>query len=978
MRKFYTTLAFILFTTIAQSQIVTIPDANFKLALLNYQPAIDTNSDGEIQVSEAQAVTTLDLTGLLFQVNSIVGIESFSSLVNLNISYASISSFTPIYSLTNLQSFQCIYYDGVTTTLNLTSLINLQILYCDFANFNSIILNGLNNLLTVSCTNINQLNSLSINNLTNLNTLLCSNCPHITSLGFNGLPNLQYLDCSYTQISSLNLTSLGNLQTLKCLFNYSLTNLNLNGLINLQTLDCSSCGNLINLDLSNLSNLQTVNCSDCGLTNLTTTGANNITSLNCSSNQLSAITVTNMTNLQMLNCSNINSNIAQIPSLSSLDLTGLTNLTVLNCSHNSIQTLNLSNLNQLTHLICNSNQLTNLEVSNLINLTYLDCSTNQLTTLDVSALVNLNRLHCDGNQLTNIDVSNLHNLVRLGCSSNQLTNLNVSNLEYLTTIDAGFNLFTSLDFSTTGLSSDTFIFPAYTFAFNPNLTYINFKNGKYFGANLNFISCPNLQYICADDQNIQSIQQELSYENCTNVQVNSYCTFVPGGVHNTITGTATLDINNNGCDTNDIHPKDLKININDGSLNGATFCDNNGTYSFFTQNGNFVLTPQFQNSYFTVNPVSTTLNFPLLDGSTQTQDFCITPNGVHNDVDVTILPIGNARPGFDAYYQLVYKNKGNQTLSGNLTFTFDDSILDFVTANPSVNSQSVNNLNWTYSNLLPFESRTILLTLNVNSPMETPPVTIGDNLMYSATINPISGDETASDNTFNLNQTVMGSFDPNDKICLEGATISPAKVGDYLHYIIHFQNSGTAPAENIVIKDVIDTTKFDISTLQLTAASHPQVTRITGNKAEFIFEAINLPAEQDNEPASHGFVAFKVKTNSNLVVGNSVANTADIYFDYNFPIVTNTATTTITTLGINEFENKSVAVAPNPTKNEVTITSKDTITSVQLFDVQGRLIETKLNSATEAKLDVSNQLSGIYFIKVYTENGVKIEKIIKE
>ena len=95
------------------------------------------------------------------------------------------------------------------------------------------------------------------------------------------------------------------------------------------------------------------------------------------------------------------------------------------------------------------------------------------------------------------------------------------------------------------------------------------------------------------------------------------------------------------------------------------------------------------------------------------------------------------------------------------------------------------------------------LTLNLNAPTEIPPVNINDELVFTSTINPISGDETASDNVFNLNQIVVGSYDPNDKTCLEGTTISPTKIGDYLHYLIRFQNSGTAPATNIVVKDMI-------------------------------------------------------------------------------------------------------------------------------------------------------------------------------
>jgi hypothetical protein len=101
--------------------------------------------------------------------------------------------------------------------------------------------------------------------------------------------------------------------------------------------------------------------------------------------------------------------------------------------------------------------------------------------------------------------------------------------------------------------------------------------------------------------------------------------------------------------------------------------------------------------------------------------------------------------------------------------------------------------------------------------------------------------------------------------------------------MIRFENKGTAEAQNVVVKDMIDTSKFDVSSLVVTQGSHPFVTRITEtNKVEFIFENINLPFD---DATNDGYVAFKIKTKPSLVVGDSFSNTASIYFDYNFPIV---------------------------------------------------------------------------------------------
>lgn len=710
----------------------------------------------------------------------------------------------------------------------------------------------------------------------------------------------------------------------------------------------------------------------------------NLIYLHCMKNDISELDIHLLSNLKILNCSE--------NELSSIDLTGLLNLRVLNISSNNFTTLEINGLNSLEGLQCWSNNLTSITLANLINFSLLDCQYNNLNTITLTNLTNFSHLDCRNNNLTYLNISNMNKLSYLDCMYNNLTELNLVNTPLIRTLYVGGNLFTSIDFSNLNIFNpenyDDENGMRYNFSDCPNLTQVNIKNGAHMGGAHSIYddriifginNCPNLLHICVNDHdNIQYYLWSEIGGLFSNIQINSYCSFNPGGNYNTITGTFSLDNDNNGCDTNDYHFSDSKIKIDDSTLTGATYTNTSGKYSFFTQSGNFIITPEFENPYFTISPASATITFADSNNNTQTQNFCVTPNGVHNDVEVSVLPIQRPRPGFDATYQLTYKNKGNQVLSGNVNLTFNDAVLDFVAANPALATQSLNTLSWSYANLLPFESRTINFTLNVNSPQEIPAVNIGDVLNFSASIDPISGDETVNDNTFVLAQTVLGSYDPNDKTCLEGNAIVPERIGEYLHYLIRFQNSGTAAAENIVVKDIIDTTKFDITSLQLTAASHNYTTKITGNKVEFIFENINLPAEIDNEAASHGFVAFKIKTKNNLTAGNSVSNKADIYFDYNFPITTNEATTTFATLGVNQIENKSVAVFPNPVQDILTITSKGNLTSIQLLDVQGRLIATYLESEEKATINLSDKASGVYFVKIFTEKGVKLEKIVKK
>lgn len=453
--------------------------------------------------------------------------------------------------------------------------------------------------------------------------------------------------------------------------------------------------------------------------------------------------------------------------------------------------------------------------------------------------------------------------------------------------------------------------------------------------------------------------------------------------NNTITGTITVDTNGNGCDGTDPHMSGIKVNLSGGSgPDSYTFTNSSGNYTFYVGAGTFVVTPEPEFGYFSSSPPSSTVNFATVNNLNQAANFCIAPNGVHNDLEVMLLPVGPARPGFDAQYMLVYKNNGNQTLSGTLNVIFDDSRLDFVSATVAPTSQPANNLNWSYANLMPFETRSISFTLNVNSPMETPAVNINDILPFTATGNPISGDETPDNNTMIFNQTVVGSYDPNDKAVAEGSQIAVDDVDEYLHYLIRFQNSGNFLAENVRVEDMLSP-NLDASTLQVTSASHPYRSTLTsGNRLQFFFDNINLPPEEENEPGSHGFVAFKIKPVSTLGVGATIENTADIYFDFNFPIVTNTVSTTVTLLGVSgvDFDN-AVRLHPNPAGYVLNIENQSSsgIKAVKIFNQLGQLVKAvdSFVEGADVAIAVGDLTTGTYFVQVSSDRGTSTKKLIK-
>lgn len=876
------------------------------------------------------------------------------------------------------------------TNLNVDGLTNLKYLNCSSNALTSLDLTGLPNLETLYCGGLSSssghITSLSVNHLANLKKLSCS-FQALTSLDVSNLVNLTDLNCDHNNISTLNLTGLVNLKTLDYTYN-QLANLSL---VNLPSLESLFCGHnqLVTLNVLDLTNLKTLWCANNQLTTLNLNGLSSLESLDISFNELSLADVSGLSaNLEFLSCMSNN--------LTSLDVSGLTNLSALHCQNNNLTSLDVSSLTNLQYFTCSYNQLTNLNMGSLQHLETLECSNNQLTNVDISGVgSSLYSFNCSYNQLTSIDLSAHYNLISLGYSYNAIPNLDLSAMTNLKNLDLESTQTTVLDVShMTNLESlDCALNQITTVDVNncPNLNYlycannselitIFMKNGKN-EQSFELSNTPNLQYICADSGQLESIQTQLNGLGMSATVCNSYCTFTPGGNHNTITGITIFDANNDGCDVTDEVNPFIRLNINDTSVDGATVTNINGTYNFYTDAGEYVISPNTENpTWFDFSPASANFSFLYNNNNISTQNFCITAVGLHKDIEVVFSQVEAARPGFDARYKIVFKNKGNQMQSGSVNLQFDDSRTDFVSSSPDVDVTATNSLTWNFTNLMPFENRSIILTLNINEPGDTPAVNNGDILDFTATVTPIAGDEFPTDNEFEYSQIVVGSYDPNEIVCLEGTTVSPTEIGKYLHYMVNFENLGTFYAENVVVRLDIDDAKFDMNSLQLLNSSNPSSTRIFGHTVEFVLEDINLAAAAGTPPVGgHGDVLFKIKTKENLAANDTVLQRAGIYFDYNFPVVTNDAETVFAELSnpISEFDN-SVKIYPNPTNSFINISSEFGIESIELYDIQGRILETHFETSTFTKLDISGKSNGIYFLKIKTEKGSKVEKIVKE
>jgi hypothetical protein len=203
---------------------------------------------------------------------------------------------------------------------------------------------------------------------------------------------------------------------------------------------------------------------------------------------------------------------------------------------------------------------------------------------------------------------------------------------------------------------------------------------------------------------------------------------------------------------------------------------------------------------------------------------------------------------------------------------------------------------------------------------------------------------------------------------------------EYLEYTIFFQNTGNDTAFTVLLIDTLSS-YIDLSTFQLISYSHPVIVNNYDGVLWFRFNQIYLPDSNTNEPASNGYVKYRVKLNNTLALGNTINNTAYIYFDFNAPIITNTTSTLYTTMSGTLSSNfETVNLFPNPVVNQnVTIKSNTTILQIDVFDIAGKLMMSKpINSLFMTDLDVKNLNKGIYIVKVITAQSVDELQLIKQ
>ena len=245
----------------------------------------------------------------------------------------------------------------------------------------------------------------------------------------------------------------------------------------------------------------------------------------------------------------------------------------------------------------------------------------------------------------------------------------------------------------------------------------------------------------------------------------------------------------------------------------------------------------------------------------------------------------------------------------------------------------------------------------------------------------------------------IGSWDPNDKSAFPRGAFDEhcIRPNTELEYLIRFQNTGTDTAFRVVIRDTLSEF-LDIENIQLGSSGHAfRFETLEENILQFTFDDIELPDSNVNEPASHGFVRFKIQQIPDNPFGTEIKNEAAIYFDFNEPVITNETfhtiretcfledTVSVKDLPLNNFIS-SVNIFPNPVNDLLNVEVEITKTfrpKIFLYNMLGQRVkevqfsQNVLPGKAALQVTVSDLPPGTFAMVLETEQGFVSGKFVK-
>jgi uncharacterized delta-60 repeat protein len=374
-------------------------------------------------------------------------------------------------------------------------------------------------------------------------------------------------------------------------------------------------------------------------------------------------------------------------------------------------------------------------------------------------------------------------------------------------------------------------------------------------------------------------------------------------------------------------------------------------------------------------------------GSSDTSYLYVDGPILMNEIDLrATLHSNEFRPGFEGTLWINASNEGCFLTDGVLTLVVD-TLLDSISSVPAPTSISGDTLTWNYA-AINSDFGFVNIQIDYFVPVYAQ---IGDSVSFELKFSTNDSDIDLTNNVENHKIPIVNGYDPNYISAYPYGLCEELYIdsNQIMTYTIHFQNTGNSEAIHIKVLNELNG-PLNLSSLRLLgSSSQVWVELIDNTKLMFHFDNIHLIDSIHDEPNSHGYVTYSLRSDYNSF--GIIENNAKIFFDYNPPIVTNTVTNTVYNgtvspetcyLALNEYEisDNNISVYPNPFYTEINIEYEEKeIHSYVITDLNGSVILKGSLDNSKKTIDLYQLESGLFLMKFMNGQGLikETKKIVK-
>ena len=412
-------------------------------------------------------------------------------------------------------------------------------------------------------------------------------------------------------------------------------------------------------------------------------------------------------------------------------------------------------------------------------------------------------------------------------------------------------------------------------------------------------------------------------------------------------------------------------------LGYMTGTDSLGNYTMALPIGSYEITAQSDLPYVLGTlPVSYTVELLSPDTVVSGLDFALQMDTIPVDTRVRIESYSLVRPGFETGFGMNAFNFGPTTVYDVVLELEYDALLIPLggSGDPEITPTAIR---WPIDSIPAGGSHFGEAWFQV--PVSA---TLGDTVHMTARVLPIVlQDADPFNNAFPVQTIVVGSYDPNDKqVTPAELTVDEGNIGQRVEYLIRFQNTGTLFAERVLITDTLSA-DLDPTTFEFLGASHTCEWFYREGALHFLFDPIFLPDSTSDEPGSHGSVRFSIDTRPGLAPGHAVPNEANIYFDFNEPVITEPCVLAVELPNVmGQLTQDGVVVFPVPSQGIVHVQQAGQWSgaTVTVVDAQGSLVLMDRLQASTTVLQLDALPRGLYVVQLQLDGRMWSQRIVRD